>query len=224
MKLVSAIMPTRGRRDLAQRALASFLSQTYEKKELIIYDDGDDPSFPDEREMERMKGILYRRWRGDSPMNIAQKRNHCARMADGQIVMHFDSDDWSAPERMADQVRRLEESRLQVTGYKSMLFYQVETGRAYRYSSPFNNYAIGTSLCFFRSWWERFHFNEQLKEKWGEDNAFVTVAKHERQIICTDAGPLMVARIHEGNTCKKNLIGDCYAPVDVIQLPKGFLT
>jgi glycosyltransferase involved in cell wall biosynthesis len=225
MKMVTAIMPTRGRKELAQRALDSFFSQTYPNKELIIFDDDEDPSFPDEREMERMKGrgVLYRRWRGDKPMSIAQKRNHCARMADGRIIIHFDSDDWSAPDRMADQVRRLEESGLQVTGYRSMLFYQVETGRAFRYSSPFSNYAIGTSLCYFRSWWERFHFDEALKKAWGEDNAFVDIAKKEKQIICVDAGPLMVARIHEGNTCKKDLHGDNYAPVDVVQLPKGFL-
>ncbi len=217
MKLVSAIMPTKGRREWAHQALQCFLDQTYPNKQLVIFDDVDEPSFPEFRDGD-IGSLVIRRV--SSRFNIPAKRNFACVASKGEILMHFDSDDWSAPERMADQVQRLEESGLPVTGYKSMFFYQVETGRAFKYVGAFRDYAIGTSLAFSRPWWEKHPFPESFSI--GEDNEIVNEARKQKQITCVDAACLMVARIHSQNTCAKNLNGDSYQPIDVVQLPKGF--
>lgn len=58
-------------------------------------------------------------------------------------------------------------------------------------------YAVGTSLCYRRDWWERHRFPEVNV---GEDNTFVGAAARERQLDSIDAGELMWATVHPGNT------------------------
>ncbi len=120
--------------------------------------------------------------------------------------MHWDSDDWSAPSRMADQVRLMEGHGLAVGGYYSMLFWDHQNRRGYRYKgSP--NYAVGTSLVYRRDWWSGHRFPENIAL--GEDNEFVRAASDARQIQCADSGALMVARIHRDNSIEKNRAGGC---------------
>lgn len=59
------------------------------------------------------------------------------------------------------------------------------------------NYALGTSLCYRREWWQGHAFDAK---NIGEDNAFVAVASSAKQLVCVDAGELMYATIHNGNT------------------------
>jgi glycosyltransferase involved in cell wall biosynthesis len=212
MKLVSAIMPTRGRPEMAQQALECFLAQTYPHKELIIADDSDDPSFPGGLEQE---GVHY--LRANERFTIPVKRNKCCQYAKGSIICHWDSDDWSAPERMADQVARLERCSKMVTGYHSILFYEPETGRIGKYVG-YPMYAVGTSLAYTRWFWSEHAFNEGLIVR--EDNHFVTAAMDCQQIVNVDADQLMVARVHAGNTDPKSM--DRFEVVSQDMLPKGF--
>ena len=127
--LVTAIMPTRGRPRWAAHALHCFRAQTHPDKELIVLDDDDDPSFP-----HGLPDTLAAYYRLDHRLRISAKRNRCAELGRGAIITHFDSDDWSAPERMADQVERLEHSGKAVTAYHSMLFYDESSSQAYKYT------------------------------------------------------------------------------------------
>ena len=53
---------------------------------------------------------------------IGAKRNYGCERAAGDVIAHWDDDDYSAPERLADQVQRLLESGKAVTGFHSMRF------------------------------------------------------------------------------------------------------
>lgn len=217
---ISGIMPTRGRAALAERAIAIFLSQTYADKELIIIDDEDLPSFKDSS---LFAGLPIRYFR-IAKKDIGPKRNFACFMATGDIIMHFDSDDWSAPGRMQDQFDFLMRSEKQVVGYRLMYFYDERTKKAFRYRHPFKDIVLGTSLTFFRSWWKNNPFPEDLKNPWGEDVKFVNQARDKKQILADqDLKDLMVARIHSDNTSPKDASGDCYLKVRLESLPKGFL-
>ena len=137
----------------------------------------------------------------------------------GVIIMHFDSDDWSAPERMADQVERLEHSGKAVTAYHSMLFYDETSTQAYKYTGH-PSYGIGTSLAYRRDWWKAHPFDEALIVE--EDNKVVHAATLERQLISVDAGKLMVARIHRENASSKHVAAPEYRGVPREVLPPGF--
>ncbi len=194
--LVSAIMPTRGRRELARKAVDYWRAQTYANTELIIIDDDDDPSFPGGIEDPR---IFYRqnlgRW------NIPQKLNQLCVVARGEVIVRFDDDDYSAPGRIEDQLQRLMDSGLGVSGYHSMIFLN-ESGDCRKYVNDRNSYALGTSLMFLKSFWAEHPFDEM--KSLGSDNAFGTIAREAHQLITEDTRDLIFARAHSRNSIEKH--------------------
>lgn len=208
-------MPVRGRPLWAGKAVDAFLAQSYPNKELVILQDEDDPSFGDDFKAADNVHIcgIFERW------SIPKKRNECCRVSDGEIIVHWDSDDWSDSNRITEQVQRLEESGKAVTGYYGLLFHEEETGKAFKYSYK-SCWALGTSLCYLKSWWQRHPFPES--KAIGEDNAFVKEAHLANQLITTDGESMIVARIHQDNTSKKYTHGMQYRPVPMDQVPSGF--
>src|SRR6516165_9725230 len=93
--LVSCIMPTHNRRPFVPRAIAYFLRQDYPNKELVILDDGDDsvddliPAVPQVRYV-----------RLPQRLPLGAKRNECVCQARGDLILHWDDDDWMAPHRI----------------------------------------------------------------------------------------------------------------------------
>lgn len=217
MKLVSAILPTRGRHQWANEAIGYFLAQTYPNKELVIWDDLEEPSF---MEIPKAASVYCQ----SADRDIGRKRNLCCSKANGEIIWHLDSDDWSAPERMADQVRVLEESGKQLTGYHTVMFYGEHLSEDEKYQRYFcsTNWAVGTSLCFTKSWWKSHPFPENKQNNTGEDSDFVSTARHAREMITTDGGKLVVARIHPGNTARKNIGASQYRRVAREDFPEAF--
>jgi glycosyltransferase involved in cell wall biosynthesis len=214
--LISAIMPTRGRPEWAAQAVECFRRQTFPHRELIILDDHEEPSFEDDAFLHDDAihySRLHRRW------NIPVKRNMAVRLAVGAWVAHWDSDDWSAPDRMDDQIVRLQRSQKAVTGYSSMYFWDEQTSQAFQYTGP-PHFAIGTSLCYQKAWWRLHPFQERLMVE--EDNAFVLEAARANELVVAEAGALMVARAHAGNTSAKVMHRAEYRPVPKDALPAGF--
>lgn len=202
-------MPTRGRPEFALLALGSFLSQDYPNKELIIVDDADSPSFH--------SGVVLpsvRYFRVNGHPTTGAKRNLCCVQATGDIVMHFDDDDWSSPGRMSDQVRRLEESGLSVTAYQSMVFFDRSTFTAFRGRGA---NVLGTSLAYRRVWWDGHRFEDLMIS---EDGLFAKLAADSGQLSVDPGAGQMVARVHEGNTSKKH--PENYRPVDRKDVAAGY--
>lgn len=214
MKLCSAVLPTRGRAELARLAVDCFLSQTYHEKELVILDDFDTPSFPN--------GIthpLIRYYQTENIIfNIPVKRNRVNALAKGECIFHVDSDDWSAPNRMGDQVHRLEQTGLAVTGYHEMLFIDEERGKVFEYRIK-PHYVCGSSLAYLKSFWERNKFPESSTT--GSDNRFVRAAREQNQLDCVPGLQSLVARIHSGNT-NRAARKDNYYEVSPDRIPAGF--
>lgn len=219
MKLVSAIMPTRGRREFARLAVESFLAQTYEPKELVVLDDYRDPSFPaGKATFQAQHPIIYEL--DKAPGTIPARRNRCCAIAGGEIICHWDSDDWSAPERISDQVARLEEHSAEVTGYSSPFFWDVAKSKLYQYLAR-PKFAVGTSLCYRKRFLNEFRFPEALSH--GEDNEMVEFARRRNVLAVALGGPMIVARVHPDNTCKKILGSPNYRPVSIDECPSDFL-
>jgi hypothetical protein len=207
-------MPTRGRNVWAANAIFAFLNQTYSYRELLILDDRRDPSFVTSP-AGYFNSVSY--IQSDS-RSIAEKRNLLCNLASGDLVCHWDDDDWSDQTRIADQVTRLEESGKPVTGYHSMLF--TDGVRAAKYIND-ASYALGTSLMYRRDW-ALAHPFKLMEKAWGEDNNFVNEARNAGELISVDAGQLMVARAHPGNTSHKDLTKQDYRPVPLSAIPERF--
>lgn len=218
---ISAIMPTRGRPALAQKAIQYFAAQTYENKELIVVDDIEDRSFPDGIRWDGFQQIQIPRalYFLHSSRKIGLKRNQCCRLAVGDVIAHWDSDDYSSPDRLESQMKILLESKLAVTGFNSMLFWDDDSSAAWKYEGS-SGYAIGSSLMYQRSWWARNPFSETREI--GEDNEFVSGARASKEMIAVDGGQTMVARIHSGNTSRKYPQGIQYRKLNREDIPTGF--
>ncbi len=207
--LVSCIMPTRNRPDFVRLAVSYFLKQDYPNRELIILDDSSN------RTHYALDDARIRFLRTDPPNSIGHKRNLCCDYAKGELICHWDDDDWQARDRIRQQVRVMQQNpQAQATAYKSMVFARDSDHKAWRFTGDLGN-LVGVSLMYRRAWWHQHQFDDSLP--FGEDNNFVQMLGDEHMAIADLDG--IVARIHPGNTCQKrddgNLsIRDRWTPVE----------
>ncbi len=229
---VAAIMLCNGRAEMVRRATRSFEAQSYGNKRLVILENNGDRS-------------------------IGRLRNEAnASAGNVDILVHFDSDDVSHPNRIAEQVALLQSSGAECVGYNEMLFWAdasqvhfvgmtptcVSCACGNRYPRTYGrcnkcetyppdaeawlyraggcaalatNYAIGTSLCYWRRTWEQFPFPDyspgcdDLYWSAGDEKKGRRAVKIEAisslEPIDAYSGdiPRMIAAIHGGNTCAK---------------------
>lgn len=189
---------TRNRRQWLPKAITCYQKQTYPNRELLILADGE--SVRDLIPIDDSIRLLEL----SGSAEIGDKRNLGCERARGPIICHWDDDDYSAPGRIDDHVGRLLESNLSVTGYNSMRF--TDGVRWWLYTGA-PHYALGTSLCYRREWW-RSHPFPSLHV--GEDSGFTGAANAAGQLVSVDAGELMWASIHGGNTSPRQLTGSAW--------------
>ena len=201
--LVSAICPTRNRPAFLRKAIACLQVQTYPNLELVIVADGDDVQttvsnslWLDVVNPRHAVRYIYLR----EQMTIGGKRNLACSRSRGEIICHFDDDDWSHPERIASQVQALRVSGKQVTGYHRMIFVD-PSGSRYQFDGSKWN-VCGTSLCYRRDWWGGHRFPPQSVQ---EDAVFSNLAHRMGVLHSCDAEGMMTATIHPGNTSPRNL-------------------
>jgi glycosyltransferase involved in cell wall biosynthesis/GT2 family glycosyltransferase len=194
--LVSCVMPTADRRDLARRAIAYFERQDHPASELVILDDGDDRIAdlipPDSR-------IRY--VAGERRLVLGAKRNALCELARGDVVLHWDDDDWAAPHRIRYQLSELQASGAEVCGTSSLLYLCPDGPRAWRYEHGGGlqaRWVAGNTLCYERDAWRRGRFAEIPV---GEDSRFLT--DHRRRLHVLRDYRFIVGIIHAANASPK---------------------
>lgn len=120
--LVSCIMPTYERRRYIPQALQSFLQQDYPNRELIIVDDGKD-AIGDL--VEKIPNVRYFRVARTS---IGAKRNLACKHAAGEIIAHWDDDDWYSPDRLRYQVMPIIAGKADLTGLENAFVLELPGG------------------------------------------------------------------------------------------------
>jgi len=194
--LVSCIMPTSDRREFVPQAIRNFLAQEYPARELIVLDDGRD-SVADL--IPPHDNIRYLRL--DRKSTIGAKRNIACELARGELIAHWDDDDWMAPAWLSSQVRVLRDQQADICGLDKVFFYAPEARRAWQYvydgRAP---WICGGTLCYRRDLWRSAPFADINV---GEDNAFVW-APNVKRIATNPDHHLYVARVHARNTSPKD--------------------
>lgn len=206
--LVSCIMPTANRRQFLPSSIAMFLSQCYPKKELIIINESDEPVddlIPD--------GAPIRCVTNKERLTTGGKRNLACKIARGEIILHWDDDDWYTSWRTRYQVESLLEADADVCGLRSALFFDESISKAweYVYGNTTSPWLCGATLCYRKSLWERHPF---ANVRIGEDTRFVFNLGGARTEALPNNG-FFVGRIHAGNTSKKLPWGSRWAPRSV---------
>lgn len=196
LPLVSCIMPTFNRRRFVPQAIRYFLSQDYPEKELLILDDGDE-SVGDL--MTKDSRIRY--FRLERTTVLGEKRNLACEEARGEIIAHWDDDDWMAGWRLSYQVKSLIEQRADACGLAHLLFYQPESDRAWRYfyERGGRTWIAGGTLCYTRAFWRQ---NPFARVSIGEDTRFVW-NNHSGKVVILEDSSFYVAMIHSRNSSPK---------------------
>jgi len=187
--------------------LKSFREQTYRNKRLLIYDNGDDALF-DIRLMDWEQCVWEpRKGRFIGALRNEANRAACEGVDPPDIIAHWDSDDWSHPNRLAEQVALLTASYPdrppEAVSYNEMLFWDTSPGQfcgAWLYRSPNPLCPIGTSLAYWRRSWEKQPFaNRNIGEDlewWSRVRGVMASSMRARAW----EAPRMIAAIHGGNT------------------------
>lgn len=200
--LVTCILPTRNRRVFVGQAVRYFLRQDYPERELLVVDDGDDPVGDLVPE-----NAWCRYLRLDRRYSVGEKRNRGCREARGELIAHWDDDDWQAADRLSRQVAALDERASQACGLADLLHYRVREGDAWRYRPLPGDppWVAGCSLLYRRAAWAVTGFPDLTI---GEDGAFVArlVARYGAAAVhqMHDGGWLL-AVLHGTNTGAKRL-------------------
>ena len=121
--LVSCIMPTYNRRQFVPQAIKYFLRQDYPHKELIILDDGTDKICDLVPDLPEIQYIAL-----PSKLRVGEKRNLAVEASRGELILHWDDDDWMHPCRMRYQVEHMLRASADVCGISKVLFYVVIIG------------------------------------------------------------------------------------------------
>lgn len=205
---VSCIMPTANRRSFVPAAIGYFLAQDYSNKELIILDDGEDdvsdvvPPNPQ---------IRYFRHNRRQP--LGRKRNMACEEAHGDLIAHWDDDDWYAPFRLRRQVETLLATGADICGIDRVRFLDAAARRAWEYVYPRGQtpWVYGATLCYRKSFWRNNPFPEIGV---GEDNRFVFAAPQGRVEAMADSA-IFVGMIHGANTSPKRMRDPRWRPYPV---------
>jgi glycosyltransferase involved in cell wall biosynthesis len=209
---VTCVCLTADRQQYTDRAVKNFLAQTYPNKSLLILDNGSQLY----RWPTHAPGVSCVRGRNFQGKTIGTLRNDANGYAEGDIIAHWDSDDYSHPLRLAWQVQKLttkltSPEQLEAVGYRTMLFWRKSDQTAWLFQHQTPGYAVGTSLMYWRKTWEANPFSELnigedftwLRDKVGYENCgSVDGFFHDE--------PAMVAEIHESNTTVQTIPGDSW--------------
>ena len=144
---VCVIMPTNSRPEFVGHALSMISRQDYPLElvsEVVIVDDSpDELQFPTDRHTgtatstsTTATGLNYVHYALTSPESIGAKRNRAAQLCTGQVVVHWDDDDFYSPQRTRLQVAPIAEGRADLTLLEHRWTYFMREDEVYAKRDP----------------------------------------------------------------------------------------
>ena len=216
--LVACIMLVDGRHEMVTRAIRSVISQDYQPRMLIILDSGEEPIPTPTLVGAGLEcfAFRYRHMPSVHGSNVGTLRNYANAMAGDyarsigqrlEYFAHFDSDDWSAPGRLTEQVSYIETVGKDAVGYREMLFWDTSVagtlfgegvgGRAWMYRYPDDpRRFVGGSMLYRVSAWLACHFHPSENH---EDSIWFNQNSHRCYGMWLPDPPKMICSIHGGN-------------------------
>lgn len=192
---VSCIMPTANRQKYIALATFYFIHQSYRDAELIIIDDG----------KESIQSLLpehhrIRYFYTDPIGKIGAKRNYACEKARGEIILHWDDDDYYGQDWITRSVTALENSTADICGLNNIVFYSAIQNKYWRYKDDQTEkpWLSGATMAYHKSFWEKHPFKDM---QIGEDNEYVW--NNSASIFAHDYNDGFIATLHGYNTTLK---------------------
>jgi glycosyltransferase involved in cell wall biosynthesis len=190
-------MPTANRRVFVPQAIRYFQRQDYPNRELIILDDGSQELadlVPSDSQ------VRYVRMEQKSTMGA--KHNLACEIARGEIIAHWDDDDWMADWRLSYQVEALiAHPTNTLCGLRRLYFFDPAAERAWEYIYPGDDrpWVLGSTFCYRREF-SREHRFPDMNE--GADTVFVWGLR-DAEILAHTRHDFYVGLVHPANTSPK---------------------
>lgn len=218
---VCCVMLVDGRPEMTRRAIASFEAQTYSNKSLHI-------QTVSRHDWLRGYSHRYDCVAGLVGRTIGAMRNSANARVKADFIAHFDSDDVSSPQRIAEQVALLDASGKACVGYREVLFWDTRDSRkccnvtchlagmhvgnckgdAWIYRNPDPRWVCGASMMYRREAWEACPLDDAPGEDqlWWLKNAAKClgvsslISTNVDSDECDLSEPRMICGIHGQNT------------------------
>jgi glycosyltransferase involved in cell wall biosynthesis len=209
---VCCVLLVNGRAEMVRRAIKSFKAQTYQNKELLVFDSGVDSA----GYLGDYDNVSHHWvddcWRGRT---IGVLRNEANARGESGLIAHWDSDDWSHPRRLEEQVELLQYTGKQCVGYRELLFWdtRVTPGEAWLYRNDDPRWVAGASMMYTREAWEACPFYDAPHEdqRWWMKNSekcagvssmdtIICVTRMPNRYINPDGEPRMICQMHADGT------------------------
>lgn len=216
---VTVITPTHQRAPYLQNLYHIFKAQTYPNKELLILDDSPRPS----AFFKKLQDPEVRYFYSDDVLSVGEKRNELIAKAAGDIIVHFDDDDYYAPQYIEKMLQYLEgHDLIKLTGWyglslRDKFFYYLDTTRIHKYhfsvgpnkeveiqefvpkDSSSYLWGFGFSYVYRKSVWEKAQFADV---SFGEDFEFLKEVIQQGMNVhfIPDEAGLILNIIHRKNT------------------------
>ena len=196
LPLVSCIMPTANREKFIPLAINYFQRQDYPNKELVVVDDG---KVSVKELLPADTNIRYEKL--NRPYLTGAKRNYACEMSAGEIILHWDDDDWYAENWISHQVNSLLSANAEIAGLSNIYFYSPRLAKCWKYVYPPNEkpWVAGASMAYYKEFWKKHPFRNM---KIGEDNTFVW--ESNARVAAHSYIEGIVAIVHAQNTSPKH--------------------
>ena len=227
MPKISVIVPTRNRASFLPQLLELYRSQTWKNKELLVLDDSEqeDTAFKDLAN--NQSDIKY--WHRTQQLSIGSKRNALIRESTGEIIAHFDDDDYYAPNYLSWMHGEMELNHADLvklggwfslhqrsntlgfwdtTDFKSEHHIFCGTEDLQTKEEAFSENALrsfltgyGFSYFYKKSCWESTNFPDR---DIGEDSLFLEqlITRGYKTQLALDTEAICLHVIHKGNTSR----------------------
>ena len=214
---VCCVMLVNGREAMVRRAIACFRAQTYERKKLLIWDSSPGLTTDHENFADNIRHMPAPVPVKSTIGALRNEANAYALEYSVDLIAHWDSDDWSHPRRLEEQVALLEASGKRLVGYRGLLFWDsrivqkphgenkifppAARNEAWIYAHPDARWCAGASFTYHRELWERFPFDDAPHE---DQRWWMRPEVNRESIgvlsILQRTGPRMICQIHGENS------------------------
>lgn len=213
------------RHELLQLTHECVRSQTYDDIEWLVFDDSPEPC----RALQDHAHERLRYWHQPTRITIGEKRNRLIEAATGEIIVHFDDDDYYAPDYIQTKVAALREQRADLLNLRGFFVYHGFSNRHAYWDLMFkqglhfemdgrsirglnlspaehgdwlahNHFGYGFGWTYTRPVWSASPFPDL---SWNEDGEFALAARRQFALEgVADTRGLCLHMIHPRNTSK----------------------
>lgn len=199
--LVSIVTPTYNRRRFIPSLIKMIQQQTYprDRIEWIIYDDGQEP-IGDLIDAARAELPRTRYIFNEDKLTLGEKRNKLNEVAQGEIIVAMDDDDFYFPERVSAAVNALRDRpAVDLAGSSKVFMYFTDTKEIYEIGPYFPNHATNGTMA----WRKRYAMSRRYDETvaFAEEKSFLE--DYKNTLVQLDPMKVMLVMSHTDNTFDK---------------------